>query len=203
MIGIVDYGMGNLFSIKKKLDNLKIKSIITKEAEVLKKCEKLILPGVGHFKTAVKELKMRKLWDSLHEEAKIRKKPILGICLGMQLMAKCSEEGNEEGLGWFEANVVRFKVKNTVKYKIPHIGWNLVNIEKESPLFYRIDVSHGFYFIHEYHIVCEAPEDIISTTKYEYPFASGIQKENIFGLQFHPEKSHEIGEQIINNFAKL
>jgi imidazole glycerol-phosphate synthase subunit HisH len=203
MIAIINYGMGNLGSVKRKLDRIDAPSVITDDAEEIRKADKLILPGVGHFASAVQELKYRDLWDVLNEEVLVSKKPILGICLGMQLMARHSEEGNSEGLGWFDAKVVRFNIRDTLKFKIPHIGWNNIQPAKTDTLFKGLDLQNGFYFVHSFHIMCTNQSDILCTTQYEYTFVSGIQKENIFGLQFHPEKSHDAGEELLKNFVNI
>jgi glutamine amidotransferase len=203
MIGIVNYGMGNLGSVKRKLDRMKADSIISSEISVLRDCDKLILPGVGQFSNAVKYLKEKILWDFLHEDVIINKKPILGICLGMQLMANHSDEGDEYGFGWIDAEIVKFKINNKLKYKIPHIGWNNVILKKESPLFNNVNPDSGFYFVHSYHIRCNDSSDILGETIYEYPFVSAIQRDNIFGVQYHPEKSHDSGEQLLKNFISF
>lgn len=203
MIGIVDYGMGNLRSVKRKLDRVNAPSFISNDATKLKKSDKLILPGVGHFASAVNELKSRGLWDFLNQEVLINKKPILGICLGMQLMAKHSEEGDSEGLGWFDADVVRFDVQDTLKYKIPNMGWESITPKKDSFLIKDIPSEAMFYFVHSYHIVCKTKEDILSSSEYGYEFTSAIEKNNIFGTQFHPEKSHDFGEKLFRNFTEL
>lgn len=200
MIAIIDYGMGNLGSVKRKLDRIGADSVITFNPELVRNSEKLILPGVGHFGNAINELKTRGLWDILNKEVLVAKKPILGICLGMQLMAKHSEEGNVSGFGWFDAEVVRFKVKDTLRYKIPHMGWNQVEVKKLSPLFNEVNIDQGFYFVHSYHLKCNDQSDILNETVYEYPFVSAIQKDNIYGVQYHPEKSHDAGEKLLRNF---
>lgn len=201
MIAIIDYGMGNLGSVKKKIDRIGVKSIITSNAEEIKNSNKIILPGVGHFAKAVFEIKNRGLWDLLSEQVLVEKKLILGICLGMQLMAKHSEEGYAEGFGWFDAKVIRFKVSDTTKYKVPHMGWNTTAIVKDSPLFEKLNLNSEFYFVHSYHIQCNNLNDILTETIYDYPFTSAIQKENIIGVQFHPEKSHDAGELLLRNFV--
>jgi glutamine amidotransferase len=201
MIGIIDYGMGNLGSVKKKLERINSAAIISEKPEDLEVCEKLVLPGVGHFSAAVKELKTRGLWDFLNEAVLNQHVPILGICLGMQLMAKHSKEGDVEGLGWFDAEVVRFDVKNKLKNKVPHIGWNHIALKKHHPLFNQVDMTTGFYFVHAYHLQCKDENDILSLTDYEYSFVSAVQRKHIIGLQYHPEKSHDAGEQIFRNFS--
>jgi imidazole glycerol-phosphate synthase subunit HisH len=203
IIAIVDYGMGNLGSVKRKLDLIGVRSIITDSPLNINKAEKIILPGVGHFAKAVAQLKKRGLWEVLTYEVINCKKPVLGICLGMQLMAKNSEEGNVEGLGWFDANVIKFRMQDKLRNKVPHTGWNSVIVKKESALFYNLKLKSGFYFIHSYHLKCMDNNDILSETFYEYDFVSSIQKENLYGVQFHPEKSHDEGEQLLRNFIRL
>jgi imidazole glycerol-phosphate synthase subunit HisH len=203
MIAIIDYGMGNLGSIKRKMDRIGENSIITSNEQEIKISDKIILPGVGHFGKAVSEIRNRGLWDLLSEQVLVEKKPILGICLGLQLMAKSSEEGNEEGFGWLDAKVIRFKVSDKIRYKIPHVGWNTISLLKDSPLFWKINLNSEFYFVHSYHIQCNNSTDILTETIYDYTFSSAIQKENIIGVQFHPEKSHDAGEMLLRNFVNL
>ena len=202
-IVIVDYGMGNLNSVKRKLSRIKIDAHISSDPHDIAAADKLILPGVGHFSTAMENLRTLNIIDPLNDFATIRKKPVLGICLGMQLMAQRSEEGNVNGLGWFDADVVRFNIHDKLKYKIPHIGWNQITIAKPSMLMAEIDQDAEFYFVHAYHFLNRSQEDILNTTEYEYPFTSAIEKENIFGVQYHPEKSHDVGEQLFKNFCNL
>jgi glutamine amidotransferase len=203
MISIIDYGMGNLRSVKKKMDRIGVKSIITSDPGEIKKSDRIILPGVGHFANAVSEIKKRGLWDLLSDQVLVERKLILGICLGMQLMAKHSEEGNTEGFGWIDAKVIRFKVSDTVRYKVPHTGWNTLDRMKESPLFEKINLNSEFYFVHSYYVQCNDPDDILAETNYDYNFTSAFQKANILGVQFHPEKSHDAGEQLLRNFVNL
>ena len=202
MIGIINYGMGNLGSVKRKLDRIGVPSVISEHPEELEKCDKLILPGVGHFAAAVKELKDRRLWEFLNNSVLLHQKPILGICLGMQLMARYSAEGDAEGLGWFDADVVRFRISDKLHFKVPHMGWNTVEVKKKDPLFDNVDLNQGFYFVHSYHFQCNDLSDILNETLYEYPFVSAVQKGNITGVQYHPEKSHDEGEQLLRNFVK-
>jgi glutamine amidotransferase len=200
---IVDYGMGNLNSIKRKLARLGIESFITNSPLDISKAEKLILPGVGHFQKAVENLKNLHLWEILNETILIKKRPILGICLGMQLMAVRSDEGNSKGLGWFDAEVIKFQVKDFLKYKVPHTGWNKINKVKASLIMKDIPDLSEFYFVHAYHFKCNDASDILNETEYEYKFTSAVEKENIFGVQYHPEKSHDIGDKLLMNFVKL
>lgn len=200
---IIDYGMGNLQSVKKKLQRLGVDAEITNDPAKIVGAFKLFLPGVGHFSKAIQNLKSLHLYDALNEAVLVKKTPILGICLGLQLMAKHSEEGDVEGFGWFDAEVVHFKIQNQLKYKIPHMGWNSVRILKQSALVEDIPESQEFYFVHSYHIKSNNQEDVLATTEYEYPFVSALQKDNLYGVQFHPEKSHDIGEKMLANFLNL
>jgi len=203
MIAIIDYGMGNLGSLKRKFDCIGVESCITSNHEVIRNSDRLILPGVGHFGNAVNEIKNRGLWDVLNAQVLVAKKPILGICLGMQLMAKKSEEGAVAGFGWFDAEVVRFTVQDKLKYKVPHMGWNQVVQKKPSALFENINLLESFYFVHSYHLKCNEQSDVLTETEYEYPFVSAIQRDNIYGVQYHPEKSHETGEKLLRNFISI
>ena len=200
---IVDYGMGNLRSVEKKLSNIGVNAIVTRNNEVINNADKLVLPGVGHFANGVRNLKSYGLWDILNDKVLIKHTPVLGICLGMQLMARHGEEGNTEGLGWFDADVVKFRIKDKLKYKIPHMGWNNITVKKDHSLFRGSREKDLYYFVHSYHINCYDPEDILATTTYEYEFTSSVQKNNIFGTQFHPEKSHDYGEVLLRNFISI
>jgi len=202
-IVILDYGMGNLNSVKKKFDRLKVNSRISSNRNELLNADKIILPGVGHFQKAMENLKALNLIETLNECIHIKQKPILGICLGMQLMAKSSEEGMAEGLGWFDANVVRFNVKDTLKYKVPHTGWNQIEHSKTSELMKGVPELSEFYFVHSFYMKLNNHSDELNRTEYESKFTSAIEKGNIFGVQYHPEKSHDIGELLLKNFIEL
>jgi glutamine amidotransferase len=200
---IVDYGMGNLYSVKKRLNKLGVSVQISHDPDDIIKASKLILPGVGHFSKAIENLKKLNIYDALNEAVLIKKTPILGICLGMQLMARHSEEGNVTGFGWFDAEVVHFDIKDYLKYKVPHMGCNTVKAVKQSALFMGIPLSEEFYFVHSYHIKSDKEVDVLATTEYEYSFVSALEKDNIFGVQFHPEKSHDAGEKMLSNFLNI
>ncbi|MBI4649231.1 MAG: imidazole glycerol phosphate synthase subunit HisH [Bacteroidia bacterium] len=200
---IIDYGMGNLRSVYNKLIKLNADVLVSSSVDDIEKAAKLILPGVGHFLKGMKNLREYKILDILKKRVLEDKVPILGICLGMQLFAKHSQEGDVEGLGWLDADVVRFRIKDKLRFKIPHIGWNSVTLNKNISMFDNINALSLYYFVHSYHIVCNNSDDILTTTEYEYEFTSGVIKDNIIGLQFHPEKSQAQGAKIIGNFLKF
>ena len=203
-IVIVDYGMGNIHSIVKKIKHLGGDVFVSSNSDEILKSDKIILSGVGHFKQAMNNLRKSKLIDTLNQAALVQKKPILGICLGMQLMGIKSEEGGDiEGLSWINANVKRIKVSDTIKYKVPHMGWNEINIRKESPLMNGVGDKSEFYFSHSYYMDVHEPDLILNETEYFSRFVSAIENQNIFGVQYHPEKSHEAGDIILSNFVNI
>jgi len=203
MIVIINYGMGNLRSIEKQFKKIGIECSITSDVNIINKASKLVLPGVGHFKAAMEKLVNLNLLDILNEKVLGEKVPILGICLGTQLFCKQSEEGQINGIGWIDAEVVKFQVSDKIRYKVPHMGWNNVNVVNSNTLDNEILEHEEFYFVHSYHIKCNNPEDIWLTTEYDYEFVSGIHRNNIYGTQFHPEKSHDAGLQLLKRFAEL
>ena len=202
-IHIVDYGMGNIFSVQKKLLQENDKVSISSNYQDIEKADKIILLGVGHFKKAMDNLEELNLIEPLNHFALIQKKPILGICLGMQLMSKFSEEGNSEGLGWIDASVKKFKTSNSTKFKIPHMVWNTIHLSKESSLMQGIDEDEEFYFVHSFFIKPINHKVVLNDTTYIDTFCSGIEQENIFGVQYHPEKSHDAGRTLLRNFIAL
>ena len=200
-IAIIDYGMGNLRSVQKAFEKIGVKATITNDKKEIQNASKIILPGVGAFKDAMANLNELELISILNEEVLEKKKPFLGICLGMQLVAKTSEEfGLTNGLGWIDAKIVRFPKS---ELKVPHVGWNDINFTKESLLFENIPNNKDFYFVHSYYFDNQDKECVIATCKYGIDFTCSIQKENIFSTQFHPEKSQTYGLQILKNFASL
>lgn len=202
MIGIINYGLGNLGSILNMLNHLAIPAMIIDDPGDLPKADKLILPGVGAFDLGMTELHRRGLVQPLNELVLVKKVPVLGICLGMQLITAGSEEGLEPGLGWVDGSSRKF-VFNDPKIKIPHMGWNFVQPVTPSPLTEDIDDTYRFYFVHSYYIRMNNEQDTILSTTYFNTFTSGFQKENIFGVQFHPEKSHRFGKKLLTNFSRL
>ena len=202
-IVIIDYGMGNLRSIEKNLQRSGYTPKISSDPEIIRSADKLILPGVGHFANGMKNLEDLNLIDLLNTKVIEQKTPILGICLGMQLFGKKSEEGDVKGLGFINSETIKFNVSDKQKYKIPHMGWNSINKVKDSPLLNSIHQEDLFYFVHSYHLINNAKDDILTLTEYDYDFTSAIEKNNIYGVQFHPEKSHKQGLQLIKNFIEL
>jgi glutamine amidotransferase len=203
MIVIVDYGMGNLRSILNKLQRMDAEAVISSKVEDIEKAEKLILPGVGSFATGMGNLDNYNIIPILTKKVIEDKTPILGICLGMQLLTRRSEEGNADGLGWIDAETKQFEFEgNNIKLKIPHIGWNTIDIRRESALLKDIPTNSTFYFVHSYHVCCNGTNSVVATTNYGYDFTSVIQKENMFGVQFHPEKSHKSGVRLLKNFVE-
>ena len=201
MISIVDYGMGNLGSIKNMLGRLGYESELTSDAETIRRADKLILPGVGHFDLAMKSLIELGLVDVLNTEVLERKKPIFGICLGMQLLTRGSEEGVQKGLGWIPADTMKFQ-SDDPSFRIPHMGWNRVRLAQADSLWDSMPDNPRFYFVHSYYVRCDDPKHVWTTTDYGGEFHSGIRHENIHGAQFHPEKSHKFGLTLLGNFAK-
>ena len=202
-IVLVDYGMGNLHSVKKKLLRLNENPIITSSKEEILNADKVILVGVGNFKKAMLNLNQLNIVDALNEIALVKKKPVLGICLGMQLMANKSEEGGVDGLGWVDGNVVKITVSDRTKYKVPHMGWNSINKIKDSPLMEGIPNKSEFYFIHSYYFKPNHSDCILNETEYAFTFVSAFQQENIYGVQYHPEKSHDNGNMVLSNFLRI
>jgi imidazole glycerol-phosphate synthase subunit HisH len=202
MVTIVDYGLGNLASIQNMLKKIGEGSIISSSMEEIIKAKRLILPGVGHFEKGMDNLYKSGLIPTLNELVLEKKIPILGICLGMQLMTSKSEEGNVEGLNWIEADTIKFDV-NSANFKIPHMGWNSIDFKPNEAIAENLFQEARFYFVHSYHVQCFRPEDVLGKTIYEYPFHSAIKKNNIIGVQFHPEKSHRFGMQLLKNFLRI
>ena len=204
MITIIDYKAGNVRSIQNMLKKIGYKSIISSKIEDIENADKLILPGVGAFDYGMEQLENSGLIPILNKKVLEDKTPILGICLGMQLFTKGSEEGKKKGLAWFNAETVAFnKNKLPKNHKIPHMGWNEIDYNKNSRLLQNIhEIPPRFYFVHSYHIKTNKQNDILAKTNYGYEFTVGLEKENIVGVQFHPEKSHKFGMQIFKNFVK-
>lgn len=205
MITIVDYGMGNLGSIKNMFKYIGVEATIESDVDKIKNASKILLPGVGSFDTAMKKINESDLKEVLNEKALKEQVPVLGICLGMQLLTNSSEEGSLAGLGWIDAKTMSFKNRIDKKYRIPHMGWNIVNKSNVSLLtngFEEFDETR-FYFVHSYFVKVENEKNSILKTSYGVEFDSAIQKDNIYGAQFHPEKSHKFGMKLFENFARI
>ena len=204
MITILDYGSGNLNAIRNIYERLNIPFEFADTKEQIQKSDHIILPGVGAFDETVSTLQNKGFIKVLNEKVLEEKVPILGICVGMQMMADSSEEGVLSGLGWIRGKVKKFDKSLIVgKPKIPHLGWNSIEITKECPLFKNVNSEVGFYFVHSYYYECADEANVVCKTEYGKVFHSAINRGNIYGVQFHPEKSHDNGIQLLKNFAQL
>ena len=198
-IGIIYYGIGNINSIANMIRKIGEKPIILSNPDDIFSVDQLILPGVGAFDTAMQKLNDQNWIPSIQIAVNENKKPLLGICLGMQLLGHKSQEGSFPGLGFLPFDVVKFSMEEPLRYKLPHMGWNNVNICQNSPLLSGLD-SNRFYFVHNFHVKTEEKSVVIGETEYEYLFPSIVGAGHIFGVQFHPEKSHKFGMLLIKNF---
>ena len=204
MITIIDYGVGNISAFQNVYKRLDIPTQIAKSVEDLQEVEKLILPGVGAFDNSMSQLNQSGMRERLDELVLVQKIPVIGICVGMQMMGLQSDEGQLEGLKWIDANIRKFD-ESTLhqRTKLPHMGWNDVFPKNAHPLFEGLEKDSIFYFLHSYYFECNNKEDILATSDYGVSFTSAAHHDNIFGIQFHPEKSHQYGEKLLHNFAKL
>jgi len=201
MLTIIDYGTGNLGSLANMVKSIQIPVKISSDIAEIESAEKLILPGVGSFDHGMQKLEELQLIEILNKKVIRDHIPILGICLGMQLFSLTSEEGKRAGLGWLDAKTVKFSFQQNSSLKIPHMGWEELNIKKSHFLFQDTKLNAMYYFVHSFHLVCNKEEDILSTSHYGYDFVSSISKDNIIGVQFHPEKSHKYGMKVLENFC--
>jgi len=203
VIAIVDVGIGNLGSILNMFRKIGVEACISSKVSEIAIADKLILPGDGSFNVGMRNLKGSGLMEALRRKVVDQDVPILGICLGMQILGKSSEEGQEElpGLGWIDAYSVKFRFETLSHLRVPHMGWNTVRVVGDSPLFRNMGDEPRFYFVHSYHLVCTDPRDVLAVTNHGYDFVSSIKRGNIYGTQFHPEKSHRFGMTLLKNFA--
>ena len=202
MIIIIDYGMGNLRSIQYKLEKEGFNTKVSSSIADLELADKFILPGVGAFASGMRNLRDMGILPILQYKVVEKKTPILGICLGMQLLSKWSEEGNVKGLGWIDAQTKKFSFGADTNLRVPHVGWNTLNIKKDSLLLDGVVENQRFYFTHSFYVSCAHSADVVATTDYGVQLASVFQRDNIFGTQFHPEKSHRRGIGLILNFIR-
>jgi imidazole glycerol-phosphate synthase subunit HisH len=203
MVAIIDYGVGNLTSILNMHRRLGIEAAITGEAALIQRADRLLIPGVGHFDTCMQNFCNSGLRSLVEKRALEDKVPVLGICVGAQMMTRGSEEGNEKGLGWVNADTVRFRLNGNSGLKVPHMGWTDLRPARTSDLWTGMPDEPRFYFAHSYHFSFDSPEYVTGTADYGYDFVCAFRKENVYGVQFHPEKSHKYGMKLIANFAAL
>lgn len=203
MIAVVDYGMGNVGSIINMLKKIGVPCILTSEIKDVENAEKLILPGVGSFDSGMQKLKKSGLIDTIKKHATSDGKPLLGICLGMQMLGRKSEEGNESGLNLIPFDNKRFDFDSDTSLKIPHMGWDVTTtVINDDPLIKRLEPIQRYYFVHSYHAACDSKDNVLLKCEYGYSFAAAVKKDNIYGVQFHPEKSHKFGMALLENFAR-
>lgn len=200
MIGVIDYGVGNLASIINMFRRAGVKAHRCSDPDAITAAAKLLLPGVGSFDHCLRSFEASGLPGPVTEAVEAGK-PLLGICVGMQMLTRGSEEGGLPGLGWLDAKTRRFQIDASSGLKVPHMGWNDVRVSRTNPLLDRGE--QRFYFLHSYHVVCDDRDDVIGEATHGYPFACAVARGNVFGVQFHPEKSHRFGLQLFRNFAAL
>ncbi len=203
MITVLDYGIGNIASIKNMINKVGGEARICNSPIELREAEKIILPGVGAFDYGMKLLSDSGWQEELNDAVLIRKIPVLGICLGMQLMCRSSEEGGLPGLGWLDAEVRYFDRSVDAKLKVPHMGWSPIEVIESNPLIGDGDDTPRFYFIHSYHVVCKQSKYVLAIAHHGYDFTAAFNYQNIFGVQFHPEKSHRFGMTLMKKFVEL
>jgi glutamine amidotransferase len=203
MIVIVDYGLGNLASVANMFKKAGIKNVcISSDEKVIANASKLVLPGVGSFDAGMKNLEDSNLIPILNKKVLEEKVPILGICLGMQLLTKRSDEGEKNGLGWIDAETLKFNLDSSLKLKVPHMGWNYITVQKQNSLIDSNSKSR-FYFVHSYYVKCFDQSQSLATSHFGNDFECMVMKDNIYGVQFHPEKSLKFGMKLFENFSKL
>jgi imidazole glycerol-phosphate synthase subunit HisH len=200
-VAVIDYGMGNIGSICNMLRYVGVEPLVSSDPDQLRVADRLILPGVGHFDRAMTNLNETGLAQAICELVLDRRVAILGICLGMQLMCKASDEGTQPGLGFIDAHVQRFQFPKDRRYKVPHMGWAQLEHERESPLLAGLNGDARFYFVHSYFVKCDDPADVMARSRYGHTFVSAFERDRVRGVQFHPEKSHRFGMQLLRNFV--
>ncbi|MBL7932042.1 MAG: imidazole glycerol phosphate synthase subunit HisH [Bacteroidia bacterium] len=203
MIAIIDYGLGNLASVLNMFKKIGVKEVqITGDSDKIAKADKILLPGVGAFDGGMGNLEKSGLIPVLNEKALKDKVPVLGICLGMQLLGRRSEEGKMNGLGWIDAETIKFNPAPELKLKVPHMGWDYIKVQRENPLL-ESEGKNRFYFVHSYYVKCLDEKQSLATCNFGEDFTCAVNKDNIFGTQFHPEKSLKFGMKVLGNFARI
>lgn len=203
MIAIINYGVGNLTSILNMHRRLGIDAMITEDSGEIEKADKILLPGVGHFDSCMQNFNRSGLRPLVEKRALEEKIPVLGICVGAQMMTRGSEEGVEKGLGWVNADTIKFRLPASGSLKVPHMGWTDIHYSRPEGLWKDMPDEPRFYFAHSYHFKFDTDQYVTVSADYGYDFTCGFRKDNIFGVQFHPEKSHKYGMKLIANFAAL
>lgn len=203
MISIVSYGVGNISSIANMFRHIGVAAQVVDSASAIASVSKLVLPGVGAFDYGLARLRKNGMADALGEAVLGKRIPCLGICLGMQLMCRSSEEGMSQGLGWIDAHVRRFQLPADSQLKVPHMGWNTLKLHRDDGLVPRDDHRQRFYFVHSYQVQCSNPTDVVATASHGHEFVAAFSRDNIHGVQFHPEKSHRYGMALMKRFAEL
>ena len=199
MIVVIDYQTGNTGSVINMLKRIGAEAKLSADADEIALADKLILSGVGHFDSGMAKLRASGLLPAIERKVQVGA-PILGICLGMQMLGQGSEEGSEPGLGWIQGRSVRFDFPDR-SLKVPHMGWNRIQPSAGTGLFDDLAEDHRFYFVHSYHLVCDRPSDVVATSHYGHDFVAAVKRDNVFGTQFHPEKSHRFGMAVLRQFA--
>lgn len=203
MVAIINYGLGNLTSILNMHKRLGLDAVITDDPAVIRNADRLLIPGVGHFKKGMENLHQSGLKGLLDTLVLEEKKPVLGICLGAQLFTRHSEEGDVDGLGWVDALTVRFNQQRLNDRKVPHMGWSDIKVKDANPLWADLPANPRFYHVHSFHFSFENPHEVSATATYGYEFACAFRRGNIYGTQFHPEKSHKFGMIVLKNFSRI
>lgn len=203
MIRIVDYGLGNIQAFLNSYKRLNIDAAVARNVDELKDASKLVLPGVGAFDHAMELLDRSGMRAELDDMVLHRQVPVLGICVGMQILANSSDEGRASGLRWIDGQVRSFKALGREDLLLPHMGWNDVKPTPGNPLFRQLDINARFYFLHSYYFECSQPQEVAAISRYGTDFSCAVNAGNIYGVQFHPEKSHRFGTQLLKNFAEL
>jgi glutamine amidotransferase len=203
MITILDYGLGNVRAFCNVYKRLNIEVKVAQTAQELRTATKILLPGVGAFDHALERLEQSGMRQELEDRVRGAGALVLGVCVGMQILANSSEEGRRAGFGWIPGQVKRFELRDASRYPLPHMGWNDVRAARRHGLFEQMESDARFYFLHSYYFNCDDPNDVLATAEYGEDFACAVARANVYGVQFHPEKSHHFGAQLLKNFANL